>query len=124
MKKSALLVDTDVLIYYLNRRQYRHYLESENWQVYYSVVTKEELLAKQGISNRERRTIALLLRRYRRINLTSSVAVRYAELQRQYPSLERNDALIAATALVRRLPLLTGNQRHFRIVAELDLLSP
>lgn len=124
MKKSALLVDTDVLIYYLNRRQYRHYLESENWQVYYSVVTKKELLAKQGISNRERRTIALLLRRYRRINLTSSVAVRYAELQRQYPSLERNDALIAATALVRRLPLLTGNQRHFRIVAELDLLSP
>jgi len=124
VKKSALLVDTDVLIYYLNRRQYRHYLESENWQVYYSVVTKKELLAKQGISNRERRTIALLLRRYRRINLTSSVAVRYAELQRQYPSLERNDALIAATALVRRLPLLTGNQRHFRIVAELDLLSP
>jgi predicted nucleic acid-binding protein len=37
--------------------------------------------------------------------------------------LAREDALIAASALVRRMPLLTGNQRHFRIVTGLVLLS-
>jgi len=123
VRKNPLLVDTDVLIHYLNRRLYRSYLESEGWQVYYSTVTKRELLAKQGLSNRERRAIFFLLKRYRQVKITQTIAVRYAELRRQYPTLEREDALIAASALVRRMPLLTGNQRHFCLVAGLDLLS-
>ena len=123
MRKSHLLVDTDILIPYLNHRQYRHYLESEEWQVYYSVVTKRELLAKQGLSDRERRAILSLLKRYRQIKVSQTIAGCYAELRQQYPTLEREDALIAASALVRRIPLLTGNQRHFRIVIGLTLLS-
>ncbi len=124
MRKSHLLVDTDIFISYLNRRQYRYYLESERWQVYYSGVTKKELLAKKGLSDRERRAILFLLTRYRQIQVTQAIAGRYVELRRQYPVLEREDALIAASALVRRIPLLTGNQRHFRIVVGLTLLSP
>jgi predicted nucleic acid-binding protein len=85
---------------------------------------KKELLAKKGLSDRERRAILFLLTRYRQIQVTQAIAGRYAELRRQYPVLEREDALIAASALVRRIPLLTGNQRHFRIVAGLTLLSP
>jgi predicted nucleic acid-binding protein len=120
--KSRLLVDTDILIAHLNYRRYREYLAGEQWQVYYSVVTKKELLAKQGLSGRERQAILLLLKRYRQVSITQTIADRYAELRRLYPTLEREDTLIAASALVRRLPLLTGNRRHFRIVAGLKLL--
>jgi predicted nucleic acid-binding protein len=122
VRKRKLLVDTDILISYLNRRRYRYYLESEDWQVYYSVVTRKELLAKQGLSDRERQAILLILRRYRQINISQNIALRYAELREQYSRLEREDALIAASALVRRMPLLTRNHRHFRIVARLTLL--
>jgi hypothetical protein len=37
--------------------------------------------------------------------------------------LTRGDALIAASALARKLPLLTQNLRHFRVVEGLVLLS-
>ncbi|MBI3247991.1 MAG: PIN domain-containing protein [Deltaproteobacteria bacterium] len=122
MRKNPLLVDTDILISYLNLRQHRFYLESPNFQVHYSAVTKKELLAKQGLSGRERQAIFSLLKRYRQIPVTPAIADRYAELQRRYPTLEREDALIAASAIVRRLPLLTGNIKHFRIVKDLSLL--
>jgi predicted nucleic acid-binding protein len=122
VKKSSLLVDTDILIHHLNRRSYRHYLEDERWQIFYSAVTKKELLAKRGLSAAERQAIFFLLEHFRLISITPTIAFRYTELRRQYPSLERNDALIAASALVRRLPLLTGNQRHFRFITGLTFL--
>jgi predicted nucleic acid-binding protein len=122
--KKALLVDTEILIQYLNRRQYRNYLENEEWTVYYSAVTKKELLSKRGLSNRERQAILLVLKRYRQISVTHVIANCYIDLRRKYLTLEREDALIAASALVRRMPLLTGNVRHFRIVDGLTLLRP
>ncbi len=89
MGKNRLLVDSDIFIGYLNRRQHREYLEGAQWQIYYSVVTKKELLAKQGLSDRERTAILFLLRRYRQVTLTQAIAGRYAELRRLYPALER-----------------------------------
>lgn len=124
MRKEPLLVDIDIFIAYLNQRQYRRYLENEQWRVYYSAVTKKELLAKRGLSDQERRAIFLLLKEYRRIDTTQAIAARYSELRRQYPRLEANDALIAASALTRQIPLLTGNHRHFRFVDGLRLLMP
>jgi len=44
-------------------------------------------------------------------------------LRRLYPTLEREDALIAASALVRGMPLLIGNRRHFRVIVGLKLFS-
>ena len=89
MGKHRLLVDTDILISYLNHRRHREYLTGEQWQVYYSVVTKKELLAKQGLSDRERQAILLLLKRYRQVSITQAIAGRYAELRRLYPTLQR-----------------------------------
>lgn len=86
-------------------------------------MTKKELLSKQGLSDRERRAILILLKRYRQITLTQTITSRYAELRQQYPILEREDALIAASALVRRMPLLTGNRRHFQSIVGLELLA-
>ena len=123
MAKVPLLVDTDVLIDYFNTGRYSGILDSAQVCVYYSVVTRKELLSKPGLRDAERRMIQRELGRYRLLPLTQAITVRYSELRRRYPTLEKEDALIAASALVKRLPLLTGNRRHFRQVAELVLLS-
>ena len=38
-------------------------------------------------------------------------------------SLQLADALIGATAMVHRLPLLTADDRHYRVIRELNIES-
>ncbi|MGH7847538.1 MAG: PIN domain-containing protein [Candidatus Binatia bacterium] len=122
MGENQLLVDTDILIAYINHRTYRSYLESPNNRIYYSAITKKELLSKQGLKTSERQAILTLLGRFRLIRIDQRVVSEYSRLRSAYPSLEKGDALIAASALVRKLPLLTQNLRHFRVVKGLVLL--
>ena len=122
MGENQLLVDTDVLIAYLNHRAYRSYLESAKYRVYYSAITKKELLAKRGLKTSERQAILTLLKRFRLIRIDRRVTDEYSRLRSRYPSLAKGDALIGASALARKLPLLTQNLRHFRVIQGLVLL--
>jgi predicted nucleic acid-binding protein len=122
MGENQLLVDTDVLIAYLNHRAYRSYLESARYRVYYSAITKKELLAKRGLKTSERQAILTLLKRFRLIRIDRRVTEEYSRLRIRYPSLAKGDALIGASALARKLPLLTQNLRHFRVIQGLVLL--
>ena len=101
MAKVSFLVDTDVVIDYLNSGQFTELFDAPNHVVYYSVITKKELLAKAGLREREREAILLELSRWRMIPLSEKITVRFSELRKQYPSLAKADALIAATALVK-----------------------
>ena len=123
MAKVSFLVDTDVVIDYLNSGQFTELFDAPNHVVYYSVITKKELLAKAGLREREREAILLELSRWRMIPLSEKITVRFSELRKQYPSLAKADALIAATALVKKLPLVTRNKKHFRIVSELTVFG-
>ena len=122
MGENQFLVDTDILIAYLNRRSYRSYLENPLNRIYYSAITKKELLSKPGLKASERQAILSLLRRFRLLRIDQTVANEYSRLRTNYASLAKGDALIAASALVRRMPLLTQNLRHFRRVRGLVLL--
>jgi predicted nucleic acid-binding protein len=120
--ENQFLVDTDILIAYLNNRSYRSYLENPLNRIYYSAITKKELLLKRGLKASERQAILNLLRRFRLVRIDQTVADEYSRLRTNYSSLAKGDALIAASALVRRMPLLTQNLRHFRRVRGLVLL--
>jgi len=123
MAKISFLVDTDVVIDYLNTGLFTELFDSPHHTIYYSVVTKKELLSKPGLREREREAILLELRRWRMIPLTDNITLRFSQVQKSYPSLEKADALIAATALVKNLPLVTRNKKHFRIVSELTVFG-
>lgn len=123
MAAVRVLVDTDILIDYFNAGHHGGVLDNPENRVYYSVVTRKELLAKQGLRDAERRAIAGALRCFRLIPLGRTIAERYTMLRRSHPRLDKKDALIAATALVRRLPLMTRNWRHFREIDGLVLYA-
>lgn len=123
MAKVSVLVDTDVFIDYLNTGRFHTLFDSKRFTVYYSIITKKELLTKPGLRDTERESILAELSRCRLIPLSDAIATRYSELRRLFPAIEKGDALIAASALVKRLPLLTRNKRHFQMVKELALFG-
>lgn len=121
-KKLNLLVDTDILIDFFNHRLFRNFFESDEFQPYYSVVTKKELLSKEGIGESESAAIRRFLKTLRIVPLDRSILKTYSELRRRHPAAGKEDCLIAATAIAKKMPLATRNERHFRIFREIKLL--
>jgi hypothetical protein len=123
MAKISILLDTDIFIDYFNTGRFHALFDSSRFTVYYSIVTKKELLTKPGLRDNERTSILAELTRCRLIALSDLIAAPYSDLRHRYPSLEQSDALIAATALVKHLPLMTRNKRHFKIIHGLTLFG-
>jgi hypothetical protein len=123
MAKIKILIDTDIFIDYFNHGFLEEILENKEFKIYYSIVTKKELLAKQGMKNSEKQAIRLALKRHTIINITPDIAVRYSDLLNEYPEIAKEDALIAATALQKKLPLLTMNWKHYRNIKGLVLFG-
>ena len=98
MAAVQVLVDTHILIDYFNAGDHSKLLDGRGNRVYYSIVTQKELLAKRGLSAAERRAIRIALGRFRLVPLSRAVTEGYSVLRRQYPSLEKENALVAATA--------------------------
>lgn len=124
MAGNALFVDTDILIDYLKGvHPACALLDSSQFSLYYSSWTRKELLAKPGLSDRERQDIEELLERFRLVPVDDAVAEKYWILLKRYESqgLRQADAIIAATAWHVNLPLLTRNQKHFRFITEIEL---
>jgi predicted nucleic acid-binding protein len=123
MAKISLLLDTDVFIDYFNTGRFSTLFDITRFKLYYSMITEKELLTKPGLRDAEREAIEAELSRCRLIPLSDSITTKYSDLRRLHPSLDKADALIAATALVKHLPLLTRNKRHYRMIEELILLG-
>jgi predicted nucleic acid-binding protein len=126
-RPRSFLADTDIFIDYLNGvRRARELLDAPDFHVYYAAVTRKELVAKPELSATERRRIELLLRSHRLIPVDDAIAERFSRLLTRYAGqgLRKSDALVAATAWSRSLPLLMRNSRHYRFISEIKLLGP
>jgi predicted nucleic acid-binding protein len=121
--KIKVLIDTDIFIDYFNHGYFEEILENEEFTIYYSVISKKELLAKQGLKNSEKQAILYVLGKHRIINITADIADRYSALLDEYPEISKEDALITATALHKGLPLLTRNWKHYRKIKGLVLFG-
>ena len=77
-------------------------------------------------SKKELQVLEKFLDRYQILKITDRVSDRAVDLLRQYflsHGLLIADALIAATALIHNEMFITKNQRDFRFIADLNLLS-
>lgn len=119
------LVDTDVFIWYMrgNVRAARALSGLDRFSI--SAVTYMELL--QGMRNKEEvRLLRAALKAWNAPILSideeiSGKAVFYVEQYFLSHSLRLADALIGATATMNGLTLLTGNQKHYRVLPDLVL---
>lgn len=90
-----------------------------------SAVTQMELLVGSR-NKKEQDDIEKFLSRFQVIKITGQASDMAVDLLRRYRlshGLLIGDALIAATALVLDAPLISKNQRDYRFIADLNLLS-
>ncbi|MGH9931859.1 MAG: PIN domain-containing protein [Pyrinomonadaceae bacterium] len=117
------LADTGVFIlWYRGEPNAKLFFRNPKIDIYYSRVTRKELL-RPPVSDAERRRMLMMLGTLRQINLDTDVTDAYADLLRRYSYLRQHlaDALIAASALAKNLPLVTTNVRHFRAIVEIEV---
>lgn len=103
----------------------RIFLENQT-DFYFSTVTRKELLKKRGLKTSHRQEIKNLLSAGKEIFLNPSILEGVRLL---YPLFmkkgvkDTNDMIIAATALVKNLPLATLNRKHFVFIKGLKLIK-
>jgi predicted nucleic acid-binding protein len=122
---DRLLIDTDVLIDFLRgRTESRDFLEGRTETILLSVVTLAELYA--GVRpGAERIELDLLSHVVELVPVDGEIAMKaglYRNAYRKSHQLGMADALIAATAESRLVPLVTLNRKHFPMLA--DVIVP
>ncbi len=119
------LVDTGIFIAWARREKAaRAFFYHPPGRIYYSKQTRKELL-RPHISSSELRKLKRFLSRFRIINPDDSIAQVFSELLTKYLYLKSHlpDALIAATALVKNMILVTTNPRHFIPIKEINVMT-
>ena len=112
---GKVLLDTDVLIDHIRGRRR---LDTSDTAI--SVITRTELFTG---NEREETAVDILLEDCEEVGVDPRIARRAGRIKR-HTGLQIADALIAATALERQLPLMTRNRRHFERVSGLMLHAP
>ena len=113
---ADLLVDTDVFVDHLRGARL---LRVGRNRVHVSVITRCELLAGTSASA----AITRMLEPFRELVIDRQTAERAGRIRRETGT-RTPDALIAASALVHRLTLVTRNRRHFDPVRGLRIRDP
>lgn len=112
---ADILVDTDIFIDHLRGAAE---LKVGPHRLHYSVITRAELFA--GATGTD--LAARVLAPFREIGVDRAIAERAGRIRREN-GLRMPDALIAATALERRLGLATRNTKDFAPVRGLRIRS-
>lgn len=113
-----MLVDTDVLIWYMRGNKNAFKVIEKNINFHISVITYIELV--QGMRNKtELNALRKSLRDWNAsiIYITEEISAKamfYVERHYLSQSVELSDTFIGATAVAYGLPLLTGNEKHYK----------
>jgi hypothetical protein len=118
-----MLLDSNILIYAINEPTPE--LEAMVLSVENSVasVVQIEVYGFSGLKAQEKAALDVLFKRLTVHPLDATVIDR-AIILRQQRKMGLGDAIICATALVYRLPLVTRNRDDFEGVAGLKLVNP
>ena len=120
-----MLVDTDVIIWYMRDHPKAIELLDSNKGFLISVVTYMELV--QGMKNKEELKAlktALKLWKVKILQIDETISTKAMFYVEQYflnHSMQLADALIGSTAILHQLPLHTGNLNHFSVFKELEI---
>lgn len=117
MNGTDFVADTNALIYLLNGNSCMiPFLQSK---LAFSVISEMELLSFSGIIATEENNIKSLLLDCKEISLTGEVKEKTIEIRKKYKT-KLPDAIVAASAIVNNLPLITAD-KGFNQIEELQL---
>jgi predicted nucleic acid-binding protein len=120
-----MLIDTDVLIWYLRGNINAKNIVANNIPFKISVINYMELI--QGMkSKNELKILQKCLKRWmvEIIQINENISTRAMFLVEDYflsHSLELSDATIAATSLERQETLLTANDKHYKFIPNIQV---
>ena len=126
-KAKQILVDTDVLIkVFRGDVKKKKILDDNKDNLSISIITYFELLS--GLKTR-RRIIDLnkQMKAYNIIHLSEKISIKSLTLYQKYltaNNVSLPDALIASTAIINELELLTDNYQDFKFIKELTIFKP
>lgn len=120
-----VMVDTDVLIWYMKGNEKAYKAVEQLNPFFISVVTYIELV--QGM--RDKNELLYLRRALKEWNtkiiyISEEISIKAMFLVEQHylsHSLQLADALIGATAISNGIPILTGNDKHYKIIKDLNI---
>ncbi|SRR5258706_15408924 len=128
---KPVLVDTDTISYFFRNNtnviaKLDEYLQEHGF-IYLSVVTYYEVL--NGLFFKDAKNQLTQFEKFVSLNevlpLTGEIAKRsaeiYADLRKVGQTVGHNDVLIAGTAILNDLTLITNNTSHFSRIAGLDV---
>ena len=120
-----MLVDTDVLIWYLKGNEKAYQIIENSSNFFISVVTYMELV--QGMRNKKelnnlRKALHIWNAQILYISEEiSAKAMFYIEQHFLSHSMQLADALIGATAITYGNPILTGNDKHYNVLKDVEI---
>ena len=120
-----MIVDTDILIWYSRGYQKAIDLIHSLDTFSLSVVTYIEII--QGVRNKKeldafKKALGILDVKVIQIDeLISTKAMFYVEQYALSHSMELADALIGASAVIKQLSLMTGNEKHYKHLPEIKI---
>ena len=120
------LIDTNVVIDFLNRKLpragYRYVSQEFKKGLHLSVITKIELLTL-NVGHGEEAILKNFISSSKLLSITDDVVEMAIRIGKP-ASIKIPDAIIASTALVNRLDLITRNVKDFRMVEGLKVINP
>ncbi len=122
MNGTNFLADTNALIYLLNGNLcMSNYLQKN---LYVSVISEMELLSYSGITPDEEMQIKSFLNDCNEVALTNEIKDKTIEIRKKYKT-KLPDAIIAASAIVKNIPLITADKGFCQISnLTLELIVP
>lgn len=122
---TVMTLDTNILIAYLDgeRAVVDFILEQKETgrAMFISSIVVAELLSLPKLAGDDFRRMENFIANFISVPFDNAIAISAASLRRQY-KLELPDAAIAATALIRQIPLITRD-RGFRKILELTFIE-
>ncbi len=118
-----MLLDSNILIYGADGGEPQLDAILDRTDLAVASITRIETLGFHRLSETERSWLSAAIGRMRLLALSEAVEDRAIAL-RQERKMELADAIIAATALVHGLALVTRNLDDFKHVAGLELINP
>jgi predicted nucleic acid-binding protein len=120
-----MVIDTDVLVWYMKGNQNAYKVIENSKHFFISVVTYMELV--QGMRDKnELNNLRKALNAWgsKILYISEEISVKAMFFVEQHflsHSIQLADALIGATAISNGLPILTGNDKHYKILKDLQI---